>query len=109
MYHNIAPFLDIADLVIGDVSAATSAAFYYKDKPVLLVKDKKFVATSSFMNSASCNIISMKDLDSIPREVESCLKNPLEKSKAREDYFKVWYGTVDGSEGLRFIKERMNG
>jgi hypothetical protein len=106
--HNVMPFIDLADVVIGDISASTSASVYF-DKPIILIKDLKYSSSDKrLMGDHVCSIVSMSTPDNILAEVDSCLADPMCKSEARKEYFKYWYGTVDGTEGKQFADKIMD-
>jgi len=103
--HNIMPFLELMDVYVGDVSAATSAATYFYEKPIILIKDSSYKATSKIlMDNTVVSIVTKNDYSNLSKIIKDDLKNPMEKKNGREQYFNTWYSTIDGTEGFKFAE-----
>ena len=107
-FHNVIPFVDIADLIIGDVSAATAAATLLPEKPIILIKHSRFTPdpTGYCMNPRSVTVLDEHDIRQ-ERNLAGHARSLIDgdgKSDARREYFRHWFGEIDGFEGRRYAE-----
>jgi len=103
--HNIMPFLEIMDVYVGDVSAATSAATYFYEKPIILIKDNAYKNKSEvLMDERVVSLVTKNNYNRLSKVIKDSLKSPMEKKDERQKYFKTWYPTIDGTEGFRYAE-----
>jgi len=108
-WHNVMPFIEIADVVIGDIGAATTAVTYFPEKPLILLRDEKWKpdVTGFCMDKREVVVLNKMQVERdrllIPA-IEKELKTPLSKAEARQEYFHRWHGKISGWEARDYAK-----
>jgi hypothetical protein len=118
-FPSFVPLYDVADVIIATPSGGGSTATSRPEKPIILLRPRKFHDGSVNMDAISSrnskftlnetNTVLQRDFDiDLPARVDEALSDPetAKKIAKRKDYFKQWFGCIDGYEDYRiFIKK----
>ncbi len=104
-YYNPLPFIEIADIIIGEVSSSTSMATYFHDKPIILLLDNFYKtinkqAEGIVLGNKEC-ILQYKNNFNLIKAVKMASHEDNIRVNNRKKYFDKWFGKIDGTENIK--------